>query len=227
MTELKHFGEIAGMPACSPAYKFRGFVLFMALYGVFYVVPNFFSQAPAHQLPMLWIDQNTPFLPWTFIFYTSDYFVFVSTIILHKTKETFDAFVRMMIMTLVICGFFFHFYPTIYPRPEYLPQANFFIQFLMDIIANFDSPRNCFPSMHVALTGVATWSLRYKGPKTVALFSFWSLLVYVSTLTTKQHYFMDVMGGLCVLGIVTFANWLVFERKYFPSVTNALRRWNA
>jgi hypothetical protein len=176
--------------------------LFAVAYWVFYVIPNFFSTGPAFELPLLWIDRWVPFLPWSFLVYTSDYFVFAIAILALSRKDEFHSFARLMFGILIICGAFFYFYPTTYPRPPYPDHQHWFVESVMNFVANADTPRNCFPSMHVALTAGATWALRVKGPKIFLLFTLWSLAVFASTLSTKQHYFLDILGGLVVTSVV-------------------------
>jgi membrane-associated phospholipid phosphatase len=201
----------------SPSYKLRLFFLFMASYAIFYVYPNFYVSG-AVKLPLWPIDHAIPFIPWTFLIYTSDYFLFLVPIISIKELDRFNRMSRMLFATLFISGAFFIFMPTEYPRPVYPQVENWLVNFWMNVVGNADTPRNCFPSMHVALTGIATWNLRYKGPKVFALFCFWSLLIFLSTLTTKQHYFSDVLGGIGVIVIVVVLDWLLFTKRVMRDV---------
>lgn len=188
------------------------FVAFMATYGVFYLYPNMFAAWEPHMLPLLAIDRNVPFLPWTFFIYCSDYTIFIFVIFLHRTKEGFNSMARMCFATLITCGAFFVLFPTTYPRPEYPTDVHFAVRFLMDLITMADSPRNCFPSMHVALTGVATWSLYRHNPKAFPFYVVWSVLIFVSTLTTKQHYLVDVLGGIGVIFFVALLEKYLFAQ---------------
>ena len=98
-------------------------------------------------------------------------------------------------------------------------MSNPIVAFTMALINVADTPMNCFPSMHVALTGVAAWSVRNRGPKVVSLFCLWSLAIFASTMTTKQHYFFDIVGGLGVIVTVVVFDWAFFET---PHVRNWL-----
>ncbi|NBX83368.1 phosphatase PAP2 family protein [bacterium] len=197
----------------------------MVAYGILYVIPNFFYAEPAQELPLLWIDRALPLMPWTFLIYTSDYFVFVIALFVMKERDQFLSFARMMFGVLFVCGLFFYFYPTTYPRPEYLRQSNRLLEAVMQFVAAADSPRNCFPSMHVGLTAVATWAFRYQGPKIFWVFVVWSLAIFVSTLTTKQHYFFDILGGLAVMGtIATLENALFSRQKIATWLAPLLRK---
>jgi membrane-associated phospholipid phosphatase len=199
---------------CSFAYRLGIFVLFMSAYCLLYVIPNFFLNSLPKELPLLWIDKAVPLIPWTFIIYTSDYFVFALAIFLLSEKEKFNSFTRMMFGVLFVCGAFFYGFPTTYPRPEYPAETHWLLAAVMQFVAVADTPRNCFPSMHVGLTAVATWSMRHLGVRALAGFSLWSLAIFASTLTTKQHYFLDILGGLMVMSLIV----AVENRLFSPTI---------
>lgn len=197
---------------CSLAYRLGILALFLTAYGVLYVIPNFFVDAIPQELPLLWIDRAIPLIPWTFVVYTSDYLVFAIALFLLSDRQRFNAFTRMMFGVLLVCGTFFYVFPTTYPRPDYPTETHWVFGALMQFISLADSPRNCFPSMHVGLTAVATWSLRHLGLRTLCFFGFWSLAIFASTLTTKQHYFLDILGGLTVMSFIALIENRVFSR---------------
>jgi membrane-associated phospholipid phosphatase len=162
---------------------------------------------------MFAVDYATPLIPWTFIIYLSDYLMVPLIVYLTDNKEEFQALCRMCFATLVVCGLIFVFYPTRYPRPPYPAVQSTFVAALMNLIAVADTPNNCFPSMHVAITGIATWSVRHRSPRVFLLFSLWAIAICVSTLTTKQHYLLDIGGGLFVVMAVALVEHLLFERR--------------
>ena len=100
-----------------------------------------------------------------------------------------------MIGLIFLHSLFFFFYPTYFPRPA-LPSDVFPIfGSLYRLLVFFDTPRNCFPSLHAAESLFATfvfWRIRprYGLPSFVL-----TLLIIVSALTLKQHYFLDMVGG--------------------------------
>ncbi len=198
---------------CGWKHKLKLLVLFGVAYQFFYILPNFRPLFPPVRLPLTWIDLATPFVPWTFIIYLSDYLLALAGIALIKNTEDYHSLTRMAFLALMICGTFFLFAPTTYPRPEYPTDAPFFIQMLMDLVASADMPTNCFPSMHVAQAGVFAWASRKLGKKTTILFWLWAILICFSTMTTKQHYFVDIIGGLLVTAMVAFVEWALFGSK--------------
>jgi len=195
-------------------YKLALFALFAAFYWVFYIYPNFHPKWPPQPLPLLWIDYAVPLIPWTFLIYISDYLLFASVLFLLTDLESFNSYARMVFATLMICGIFFIFLPTTYPRPPYPHSDSAIVSMVMNLISTADTPNNCFPSMHVAQTGIATWAVRRLGWKTFSSFGFWAVAIFISTLTTKQHYFVDILGGLSVMITVASLEWLIFEKRY-------------
>ncbi len=188
----------------------------MLAYSVFYIYPNFHPAFPPTYLPLTALDFIFPLVPWTFLVYVSDY-ILVLTAIWLLQDEGFHSFARMAFMTLILCGLFFIFMPTVYPRPTYPAVESSILSTAMSMVAAGDKPTNCFPSMHVAITGIATWSLRNRGTKWMIPFCIWSFAIFVSTLTTKQHYFTDILGGLGVVGIVGVAERIFTESRLFKA----------
>jgi membrane-associated phospholipid phosphatase len=191
--------------------KLKVLAVFALGYGVFYIFPNFYASWKPSQLPLTWIDHSIPFLPWTFLIYTSDYLLILLTVLIIQDKDSFLSFSRTMFCTLFICGIFFISFPTTYPRPPYPVLNSVIIQGAMDLVYLADSPNNCFPSMHVALTSVATWNLRNRDSRLFTVFVIWTLAVIASTLTTKQHYLADVIGGLSAVVVVIVAETKLFS----------------
>lgn len=198
---------------CSWKYKLTSLGLFTIGYGVFYLFPNLSPISAPRYLPLLAIDRMTPFLPWTFLFYTSDYLLIPLGLFVLNDRERFDAYLRMAFGVLICCGLFFLFFPTAYPRPPYPQVDNIVIAGMMKFVMAADSPGNCFPSMHVALTGVSVWALRSFGRRISMVLWIWTAAIYASTLTTKQHYFLDILGGIAVMVAIAVVEWVVFEKK--------------
>lgn len=202
------------MTKASWRYKFTLLCLYMVAYGVFYLWPNFSPIFAPTQLPLLDIDRAMPFVPWTFLIYLSDYLLFTVAFVLLVEIEEWNAFVRVAFATLAVCGCFFLFYPTTYPRPNYPAVTNPIVAFAMNLIATADTPNNCFPSMHVAMTSVVAWSFRKRSRPLFAFLLLWSVAIFYSTLTTKQHYFMDIIGGLSVVAVLAVLDGYCMARGW-------------
>lgn len=200
-------------------HKLSVFVAYAFCYAIFYLYPNLYPVWEPQFLPMLGLDRIAPFLPWTFLVYTSDYFL-ILTVILFTTRDEFNSFARMAFLVLIFCGVFFYLLPTIYPRPPYPEVDNPLVALAMYIVASADTPINCFPSQHVALTSICAWSFRRRGPVLYVTYWVWAVAIFASTLTTKQHYFFDILGGLVVAACVVSIERVLFEKRLFYALVS-------
>jgi hypothetical protein len=114
LTVINRFGEMFFMSAAlkySLREKVKVLGWFALGYGIFYIFPNFYASWKPSQLPLTWVDHSVPFLPWTFLIYTSDYLLILLAVLIIEDKESFQSFSRTMFCTLFICGLFFLFFP--------------------------------------------------------------------------------------------------------------------
>ena len=102
---------------------------------------------------------------------------------------------------------FFAFYPTTNVRPE-LVGNGIFVQG-MRFLYQIDKPVNLFPSIHC----MASWfcCIGIRGDKKVPgwykiVSVMIAVLVFVSTLVTKQHVIVDVIGGVAVAELTWFVS---------------------
>jgi membrane-associated phospholipid phosphatase len=202
------------MSRCSWKYKLLLTSLFALAYAVFYVLPNLRPPFPPLQLPLLWVDRVVPFLPWTVVIYLSDWLLALWVIILVKDVDSFNKLSRMAFMTLTICGIFFLFAPTTYPRPIYPTDEFLPIQLLLNLLEFADKPTNCFPSNHVAMASIFVWAVRGFDRRKYLGFLIWAVAIFISTLTTKQHYFLDILGGLVVAAAVVTLEYALFAKRW-------------
>lgn len=183
--------------------------LYLIGFVVLYLLPNQLLVNHARLLPLTTLDRWVPFLPWTFLLYVSDYALVVLPVFLLKSRALFESYVRMAFGVLIVCGGVFWCFQTQYPRPVYPNVANPLIAAAMSLIRTLDTPGNCFPSMHVALTGVAVWALRSSPSAFQVILWVWFLAICGSTLTTKQHYAVDIVGGMLVAVVVAWLEWRI------------------
>lgn len=113
---------------------------------------------------------------------------------------------RADLIAKVICAAFFIFMPVTIVRPEIEVTGVF--DWLMNLIYTLDKPRNLFPSMHCLFSWLIARDMmsmdRFSPTVKWAGVAF-SLMVFASTLFTRQHYIADIFGGVIV---AEFARWL-------------------
>ena len=181
------------------------FLIFWVAHALLYLVPNFHPVFEPRFLPLTFLDSFFSFIPWTFWVYLSAYGMVLSALVLLREHRAFVSFVRVQLVALIVCAPFFYFFPTVYPRPPYPDLGNPFLDIPLWLVAHGDTPNNCFPSLHVALM----WNLvfhawRALGRRPGLCYGLWALAISLSTLTTKQHYVVDIIGGFAVAALVQF-----------------------
>lgn len=78
------------------------------------------------------------------------------------------------------------------------------------LIHKIDSPSNCFPSMHVSVAMLTSFHLMRNAPQLGVWAMIFPLLISLSVLYTKQHYFVDIPSGL----IFGWGAFKIFELVY-------------
>lgn len=152
------------------------------------------------------IDLAIPFLPWTVIIYVGTflYWILAIRVILWGGKDNAFRFLCAHMVSLLIALMFFLFLPTTNTRPT--PTDGTLWDWGMKLIYALDTPDNLFPSLHCQLSWLCYRCLG----QVPGVSKFWkrfslvfTFLVFVSTLTTKQHILIDVAAG-----------WLLGELAY-------------
>lgn len=169
---------------------------------------------PARRLELgiidLWVDFDTA---WTWAYMTL-YPTVIFLPWLVESREALRRFAFGFLSLSAVAIAIFAVFPVACPRPAGDSDALWLYQVLVSI----DDVRNAFPSLHCALalytalfTGRAlapTLGASARAACTAASW-IWVALILYSTLATKQHYFVDVLGGL-VLGAL--GHWWAWRR---------------
>jgi membrane-associated phospholipid phosphatase len=144
-----------------------------------------------------------PFVDWTIWIYASQYLLLYGCFLGVNGAQAVSRLVYAISLASLLAFCVFLVYPTELPRNAAQEGASAHaFRFLYSI----DSAANCFPSLHVALAWLSTLSLREERKKAGAVTVVWAALISISTLTTKQHYFVDLVGG-GVLALL--CRWLI------------------
>jgi hypothetical protein len=161
------------------------------------------------ELPLTALDHAIPFIPGTVWIYGTFTWASLLAWLTAPDRKAMARSFGVIAIASVVCGLCFVVFPTTYPRhlwplPAGAMEAGGALRELAEIRAS-DSPTNCLPSLHVALVwGLGlTWSswLERKWLKPLPLM--WAVTVSICTLTTKQHFVVDVPAGLLV-GLFAF-----------------------
>lgn len=99
----------------------------------------------------------------------------------------------------------FMIYQTTVIRPAILSQDLF--SPALNLLYEIDPPYNAFPSLHVAAAVLtAIYSLTIRGRFTTPVLIFMAIVI-PSTVLLKQHYLIDLVGGLVLGGLVGWASF--------------------
>lgn len=163
-----------------------------------YLLPMYVPLAAPTRLVPSAIDRAIPFLDWTVWIYYS-YAVFLVLPFLACRDETVvTRALHSLVANSVIAAVVFFLWPTAGVAQQ--PDGSGATGLLWSALQRVDRPMNLFPSLHIANACTCALALRAERPWRVAGLV-WAVLIAISTLTTKQHLFVDLLGGLALAGL--------------------------
>jgi membrane-associated phospholipid phosphatase len=151
------------------------------------------------------IDGYIPLLTIFVIPYISYYFFLIFTFMFFLKRKNSKILETTSIALIIVTSaayLFYFFYQNSIQRPMINPQ-NIFDQIYLWINSQV-APFNAFPSLHVAVSLICLMGIKVLKTKWFPYIGVWVLLIILSTVFTKQHYFLDVVGGL-ILAVISFA----------------------
>jgi membrane-associated phospholipid phosphatase len=171
------------------------------------------------------IDRTLPFsATWVFAYTTFWLFAF-APLLYTRYPPYFRRVFAAMVATMVVTYAIFIVFPTANVLRPSLDGTVGFASWLVRQIYAGDAPDNCFPSLHVALSCVAAWSLGEVDPRVRIGAWVLAVLIIVSTVLLKQHYVVDVAGGV-LLGFVAHRLTLGrYVRRDPPEEDDRRSRW--
>ncbi len=147
-------------------------------------------------LPLTPLDLSIPFLPESFWIYFSVNFIYIATCLVQNDLDEMHTFLSAYLLAYATSVVIFLLFPTTFPRELYPLDSTFGLHGrALAVFRTLDQPTNCLPSMHVASSVMCTLPLRRSRPQLFWFFAAWALLITLSTLTTKQHYVIDLYAG--------------------------------
>ncbi len=178
----------------------------MALYLFF----NRFYFFQPQELPLLWPDKMIPLWADSVWIYISIYVMYGLTYFMMKDLLNLSKYLYASLFQVIISIGVFIMWPTTYPRHLYpLPtELNMATDFIFSLIRNLDTPASCCPSLHVSTAFLTSFVFLEEQKEKFPYFFIWAVIISFSTLSTKQHYFWDVLGGF----VVALLSYGVFYR---------------
>ncbi len=176
-----------------------------------YFVTNLLSQGREFSIMHSVVDKWIPFVPQWIYVYMAIYLVVFSPLLIVKDFLAFRQLVRAYVFVFSISFLVFLIYPVKMMRPLIVPQD--FSARMVAVLYSVDKPYNCFPSIHVSaifLAALVCLRVRWKSGLFILISS---IMISVAALYTKQHYFVDVLGGF-VVALVGYDIFFVRSKKW-------------
>lgn len=175
-----------------------------ALHGLVYLLANHYPRGGVRLLPLSAVDLAVPFWPWTVFVYLSDYLLLFVAFQCCRTRASADRFLFAEFFVIAAATLTHWAYPVAFPRALFPLPADLMAlpATAMTLLRTFDAETSCLPSLHVAAALLAPLLISRDAPRAFPWLLGWAVLVALSTLTTKQHYALDVVAG-ALLGVLT------------------------
>lgn len=181
-----------------------------------YMTSNHFQIFEPQLLRMTWLDQWVPFTPYTVWIYLTEYILFFAVYWTCKDERNLNRYAYAFLAQQAFSVVIFWIWPTVYPRELFpLPSSlDPLTYFAFEYLRLTDSPTNCCPSLHVSSVYLSSFMFLHEQPKKFPYFFVWATAITLSTLTTKQHYAVDVGAGILV-ALVFF--WLFSKQVHYQA----------
>ncbi len=179
------------------AYRYWYIVAGGVIFFIFYLTIERILIFRPKKVPELGIDRQIPFWPWTIWIYQATAPFMLLLFLLAQNPTNLNSLIFAYTTLMVGGAFIFFFFPTTVPRDIYpIPTTtDAWTRWNFEKLREVDKPVNCVPSMHVALTLLFTLLFVQEQQHLLPYFSIFGLAIVLSTMTTKQHYFIDVIAG--------------------------------
>lgn len=184
------------LPAIENKKKWIAVGVWYACFCVLYTLTGRVHLREPARLEPSAIDQSIPFIDWTVFVYLSQFVFLALCIWAVKRTATISRTLYGLALASLLSFIAFIIYPTSLPRP---PVTGGIAAIAYEALYLMDADTNCFPSLHVALAGLGALGVMDENRKLGAIALIWAALIALSTITTRQHYFVDVIGGVAVI----------------------------
>lgn len=158
----------------------------------------FYKNRVFHDLT-IFCDGKIPVIPAFALVYLGSYIFWIANYILICKVDEYQCYRLIMadLLGKLICGILYVTFPTTNIRPD-ITSSGIFVD-ILKFIYSVDPANNLFPSIHCLVSWYCFAGVRNCKaiPKWYRYFSlFVAIMICISTVTTKQHVIVDVLGGV-------------------------------
>ncbi|WP_368489591.1 phosphatase PAP2 family protein [Clostridium sp. BJN0013] len=182
-----------------PKYSIRPLILCVLFNFTIYLgVRLFYKHRVFHNLTS-YCDNKIPVIPIFVLIYFGSYLFWIINYILISSinEEHCYRFLMADLLGKLICGIIYIKFPTTNIRPN-ITTSDIFSD-MLKFLYSIDAANNLFPSIHCLVSWYCFIGLRNCKviPAWYRYFSlFMAIMICISTLMTKQHVIIDVLGGV-------------------------------
>ncbi len=144
-------------------------------------------------------DDSIPLVPVFIIPYLAYFFLIIYSVSKLWSTELINDFLVSYIVSYVIAGIFWYLVPNGVARP--LIKGKSILKDIIRFIYKHDDDTNGFPSAHVFSTLICSYFLSIWNPGAAYIFWIVAALITASTVLVKQHYILDILGGIIVFAL--------------------------
>ncbi len=200
---------LAGLPAFVTFLVWRSYLAsaVVSLAPMYFVIA-ILTRGRVTYTPEIALDRAISVQPaWMFVYGSLYVFVIVLPLLVVRERSLIRRAMQSYLLVMAVSYLGFLLYPTAASRAGNL-AGDGFSAWALRVAYGLDPPYNCFPSLHVAYAFVSalTCARVHRGVGAVA--AVWAALIGISTLYTKQHYVVDVVGG----GLAAYLAYFLFLR---------------
>lgn len=152
-------------------------------------------------------DNKIPFAPIFIIPYVGYFLYIPATVLLLWNTKHINSFLITYSISYILAELFWYFVPNGVKRMP-IAKKDIFSR-LTSFIHLHDDDTNGFPSAHVITSLICSYFLVLMFPQSVIIIWSISFLVCISTVLIKQHYVLDILGGI-IFSIVSIMLFSLF-----------------
>lgn len=195
----------------TPRTKYLAGTVVLLLTAGLYAATNRLQLGTPTPLPLTAVDQAVPLMSWAVWVYAAYPLLFVLTFVFEHDARRLDRWMWATLFVNVASNAVFVVWPTTLDRAAFAPpsDAGPWTTAVLEWFRALDAPTNCFPSLHVSTAYLSSFVAWRRDWRRFALAFAWANAIALSTLSTKQHYLVDVVAGF---GLAVVA-YVLFMRK--------------
>ncbi|WP_409159722.1 phosphatase PAP2 family protein [Pectobacterium sp. B2J-2] len=194
-------------PQAATLLRLKALLFGWGTVGVVYQLSAQF-QRPGTVLPTSFVDEWVLFSASAIWLYLS-FFIIIPLSYLSCPIARLAGLRRATQLTALIAGAVYLIFPTTMVYPQVISDD--LSAHLLQLLQRIDSPQNCLPSLHIALTVLAVWAMSDRQHKVkTGFYLLWGGAIAFSILQLRRHLFIDLVTGAMLAGMT---GWMFLRSR--------------